>query len=105
MRNYHVSKTKNSSPEDKTFEPRPLSNIGATKRKPGNRFHISTMTPAPLTTLPSGVIADAHYYTFHVSMRRAFGGRNNHTVKVVESLFLRNSTLFEQWVIVAEHRV
>ena len=72
MTNHHVSKTKNSSPEDKTFEPRPLSNTGATKRKPGNRFHISTMTPAPLTTLPSGVIAEAQLHIPRIDETRVW---------------------------------
>jgi hypothetical protein len=81
--------------------------MGATKRKPGNRFHISTMTPAPLTTLPSGVIAEAELHISRIDKARVWRSKNNnnHTVKVVESLFLGNAALCKQWVIVAEHRV
>ena len=88
-----------AAPAESALDPRPLSNSGATNRKTGSLFHISTITPAPLTSLPSGVIPEAVLEIERLRMAMCAVGSD--TMKVIERLLLSNVALCKQNMVVA----
>lgn len=101
-RQHRIGQVLGGAPDARTFDPRPPSNIGATWWKKGSRFHISTITTAPLTTFPSGVIAEAalHFGRFDVTRERGSG-----TMKIIERLLLSNVATCKQFMIVTGNMV